>query len=297
MRELLSLLVLVAGCAPCVRGTCTVSGVPAVMALKSKVVLTQNNDLWKQGFVQWDVTAERNDTQIYTWLQWSSVPTGQGCSVSFTGYTNDTCNGRVKSQFQQSSAYNSGVLAADSAQGNAAYPLACAVQLNFHAFDQNGVPNPNYNPSITDPSDPRSMPVLPDPGFDFSSVVQLTVTANQFIPEGGNPGTPPGVTRDGACPLPEANEVLPAYMFSGPGCAGPAKNALAMVANSNGTGASVSLSLSAVVQNTLARRESISAQIRAALDSNLRAALAAATVRTQFRNGRPRIVQKQPSEH
>ena len=302
MKRLLALLIGIGGLGLPARAACTVSGAPGVITLNSRVVLTQDNDLWKQGVVQWDVTAEQNDTQAYTWLQWSMWPTGQGCTVSFLGYSNDTCAGRVQVQFQQSSPYNSGVVATDTAQGNATYPLACSVQINFHIFDQNGNPNPCYDPTIPDPSNPCSHPTIVDPGFDFSASVQLNVSAVQMILQGGNPGTPPGVTQNGNCPLPEANEIYPAYMFTGPGCAPPPVNSQtnsqnpdvmpspsAMIVVANGAGTATRVTLTAIVTNTQARRAAMAAQIQSASAASLRTALAAAMARTKVKNGRPVI--------
>jgi hypothetical protein len=221
MKTMLLIVITLMAWTPSALAYCTVSGAPGIIPLASHVLEMQDDNAWKAGSVVWVPMGIYNDTKIHTWLVWSHRPTGRNCVASFVEYRNDTCGGRVTMQFQQPTAYNVGVAVVDSATGSVSYPVACSVELVFHVFDATADPNPGYNPD--DPQCPGPALVcqatIVDPGFNYTALVDMRVTGQRVVQEGGNPSTPPDVSRDGNCPLPEPGETLPAYMFRGPGCA------------------------------------------------------------------------------
>lgn len=280
--------------APAAFGYCTVSGQPGVIPMNSRVVEMQDDEAAKQGRIVWTPVGVFSDNQIFAWLHWNNKPTGQGCVATFVGVRNDLCRGRVNTDFRQMTAYNLGVGVTDSG-GNNRYPFGCSVELIFHVYDSVPDPNPAYNPN--DPACPDPMliqcqPVLIDPGFDYYILVDLHVTGQRIIPQGGNPSTPPNVSSNGNCPVPEPGETLPAYMFRGPGCAGPnARNSAAAAPGGVAvTSATSAQSASAVFQAAGVQRQQSPQALSAATNARLNVALQAIAARTQTRNGRPVIV-------
>ena len=232
MRSMILGLTLVAGCAPSASAYCTTSGQPGIVTLASHVMLIQDDTAYKAGTDLWVLGGTKADAQLFAWLVWSDWPTGQGCVVTMIARRNDTCGGRVDVQFEQRTAYNVGFSASDTGTSTTAYPYRCSLEVVFHIYDTHGIPNPRYNPNDPFNTEP---PYIPDPGFDFWSVVQLDVTGERMATPGGVPSVPDGVTRNGECPTAQPDDEFPAFMLTGPGCGGNS-----IRTNSASTGAAVS---------------------------------------------------------
>lgn len=301
MKQLFVACGLLVASLPSMNAFCTVSGQPGTVFLASRVIEMQDDEAWKRGSVVWVPMGIYNDTQVYTWLVWSHRPTGQACVARFMGVRNEHCGGRVAVQFEQRTPYNVGMALADNAAGAAIYPLACTVELIMHVYDSTPDPNPAYNPD--DPMCPgpaiQCQPAIIDPGFHYYVLVDLRVTGLRMAQDGGNPSTPRDVTRNGECPLPEAGEELPAYMFQGPGCATPTrmntpagaavvKSARPLTKSAAPGGASAT----AIVLTAQTKQAQALAAIRANATATLSRALAAVASQTTVREGRPVLLKR-----
>ena len=214
MREIATLSVWAALWAPAAGAWCTSAGHPGNVLLQTQVLEIQDDSAYTAGADVWVPAGVKADSLIYAWLVWNNKITGQGCKVTFEGTRNDLCDGRVSIEFQQPTAYNVGFAATDVPGNATAYPWRCTVELMFHVFDMTEfVRNPMW-----DPDDPMSPEWLPDPGFDLFTLVEVRVTGQRYVNPGGVPSVPPGVTRNGNCPEPQADDAFPAYMLTGPGC-------------------------------------------------------------------------------
>lgn len=294
-----------AGLAPSAHAYCTTAGHPGTVTLASHVLEILDDDAYKQGRNVWIPGAVKADSQLFAWLVWTDRVTGQGCVVTLKARQNDYCGPRLDIQFEQRTAYNVGFVATDNPGASTTYPYSCTTELVFHIFDSGQwVPNPTY-----DPNDPNSPQFIIDPGYDFFSLVQLNVTGEHYTNPGGMPSVPDGVTRNGECPTAQPDDEFPAFMLTGPGCAGPnvrtnSANAGVSVSSANTwqamTAAASRTSGGQVVQSTQVGAKTVVAQrwsnqptqtaasIRTAARAKLGAMLdrvAAST--TVQRNGRP----------
>ena len=298
MRLLVMASTLVALAAPAASAFCTTSGQPGSVALASHVLEIQDDAAYRVGRDVWVTAGVKADAQLFAWLVWSGRPTGQGCVVTFEGRRNDTCATRLDIQFEQRTAYNVGFSASDIPPGgNSVYPYSCSAEVMFHIFDSGEfAPNPRY-----DPNDPLSQQYIVDPGFDFYTVVGLTVTGEHYVNPGGVGTVPIGVSRNG-CPQAQPGDEFPAYMLEGPGCAAPGGRTNS---SSAGTTSSLTGSWQAATQLTTqswgAQAQRFSAArvvrrgqqqptaqtIRAASKAKLDSALARISDNTRTQNGRP----------
>lgn len=230
MRFSIFALVLIAALAPSAQAYCTTSGQPGMVMLASHVLEIMDDDAYKQGRTVWVPGGVKADSQLFAWLVWTDRVTGQGCVVTLKERRNDHCGPRLDVQFQQRTAYNVGFAASDMPGVSTAYPYRCTTELVFHIFDSGQmVPNPAY-----DPNDPFSPQFIVDPGFDFYTLIQLDVTGEHYTNPGGMPSVPDGVTRNGECPDAQPDDEFPAFMLTGPNCAGNIRR------NSASSGATVS---------------------------------------------------------
>ena len=304
MRTLLMVSTLMAFAAVGASAFCTTSGQPNIVALASHVLEIQDDAAYRAGRNVWVTGGVKADAQIFAWLVWSNRPTGQGCVVTFTGRRNDTCGIRVDVQFEQKTAYNVGFAASDIPPGgNSLYPYSCSTEVEFHIFDSGQfVPNPTY-----DPNGPSGPQFIVDPGFTFFSVVELTVTGEQYVNPGGVGTVPIGVSRSG-CPQAQPGDEFPAYMLQGPGCAlqGAGINSSSSVTTSSAQSGSwqsaaqlrtqswgpqaQQFSASRVVQRK--QQQPTAQTISAASQAKLNSALAGIANNTRIHNGRP-VVRKQ----
>lgn len=295
MRRLVLILSLAGVIGQTAQAFCTTSGQPGTVLLASHMFQVQDDAAYKAGRDVWVDAGYKADAQVLAWLIWSSFPTGQGCVLEFVGITRDGCAGRVDVQFEQRTAYNVGIAVTDTAAASR-YPYTCSLDLLFHIYDANGIPNPRY-----DPADPMSgPPFLPDPGFNFSSSVRLDVTGEHYINPGGVSLVPPGVLRNGCPQRTAADADLPDYMFTGPGCAGPSggrTNSVAPNTTTSGGGPVAQRAAVASAQGNAPRvgqgQTQTAASIRAASRAKLSNTLAQMAANTRTQNGRPTVRRQQ----
>ena len=263
MRHILRIGVLVSLLAPAANAYCTTTGQPATVLLASHVLEIQDDAAYRAGQDVWVPAAVKADSQIHTWLVWSSQPGGQNCSVTFEGVRNDNCGPRVDVQFEQRTPYNAGIGVSDMPGGSTSYPYSCTVELIFHIYDMTPIPNP----------DPTQPPLV-DPGFNFYMLVDLRVTGEHYVNPGGVGTVPIGVSRQG-CPQAQAGDQFPAYMLEGPGCAG------------------TNVGISSTGIRTAKAAPHTGTSLRAASRAKLSSTLAKMATNTRTLNGRPVIRQQQ----
>jgi hypothetical protein len=184
------------------RAACTVSGYPRIVQLRSKVIQTLDDLAYRAGRDVWNATATQADSQIWTWLVWSTQPEGQRCRATFVGVRNDYCGSRINVQFEQRTPYNVGFVVSHVPEENPPYPFFCTVELDFHVQDMTGIPNPN-------PDEPPTV----EPGYHYYTVIALNVTGERYTNPDGMPSTPRGVDRNG-CVLPLPGDDFPSFMLN-----------------------------------------------------------------------------------
>lgn len=194
--------------APVASGYCEMQDVPRTVRLTTRVVEIQDDAAYRAGRDVWVHAGTQADAQVHLWLVWSHWPTGRNCVVRFVGRENDLCGYRIDVQFQQRTPYNLVMTVSDSPSASPRYPLRCSLEARFHVQDITPIPNP----------DPSQLPYV-DPGFYYSTVIELEVTGTRYANPGGVASVPPGVNRNG-CPVAQPGDEFPPYMLEGPGCPG-----------------------------------------------------------------------------